>query len=69
MLQAYLNCISDLNSTHYERICYYVRHVQEANILSMMFDMFDERTLRTIMFAMFNERTKRTIYIFLIYRN
>jgi len=69
LLRAYSSYISDLDSTRYERICYYVRHVQETNILSMMFYMFDERTSQTIMFAMLNERTRQTIYIFLIYRN
>ncbi len=68
MLRAYLSYINDLDSTRYERIRYHIRHVQEANILSIMFDVFDERTLRTIMFAMFNKRTRRAIYIFLIYR-
>jgi len=58
VLRAYLNYISDLDSIRYERIYYYVRHVRETNILSMMFDMFDKRTLRIIMFAMLNERTR-----------
>jgi len=69
LLRTYLSCISNLDFTRYERIYYYVRHVQEANISNIMFNMFDERTLRTIMFAMFNEQARRTIYIFLIYRN
>ncbi len=69
MLRAYLSYTSDLDSIRYERIRHYTQHAQEASILNIMFDMFDERILRTIMFAMLNKRTRRTIYIFLIYRN
>ncbi len=36
--------------------------------MSMMFDMFDERTLRAIMFAMFDERARRATSIFFVYR-
>ena len=35
----------------------------------MMFDMFDERALRTIMLAIFDERARRAISISLVYRN
>jgi len=69
MLRAYQNYTSGLGSTPLGRIYYHARHVREASILSMMFDMLDERTLRAIMLAMFDERTRRVIRISLVYRN
>ncbi len=68
MLRAYSSCISDLGSTPLGRTYYYVRHARGANILSIMFNMFDEQILRTIIFAILNKQTKQTINIFLIYK-
>jgi len=51
------------------RTYYYIRHVQEASILSIMFTMFAKQILRTIILILFNKQTKQTINIFLIYRN
>jgi len=69
LLRAYQSCTSNLDSMHLERIYYYIRYAQEANILSIIFDMFDERALRTIMLVIFDKRARRVINIFLVYRN
>lgn len=55
MLQAYLSYISDLDSTRYESIYYYVRYAQEASISNIMLNMFNKRALRAIMFVMLNK--------------
>ena len=64
MLRAYPSCTSGLGSTRYGRICHHVRHARGASILSMMFDMFDERALRATMLAILDERARRAISIF-----
>ena len=69
MLRAYQSYTSGSGSTPLGRTYYHARHARGASILSMMFNMLDERTLRTIMFAMFDKQTRRTICIFLVYRN
>jgi len=68
MLRAYQSYTSGSSSTSLGRTYYYIRHTWEASILSIMFDMFDEQTLRTIMLAMFDKRARRTTRIFLVYR-
>jgi len=69
MLRAYQSCISGSGSTPLGRTCYHARDARGANILSIMFDMLDERTLRATMFAMLDKRARRTTSIFLVYRN
>ncbi len=68
MLRAYQSYTSGSSSTPQGQIYYHVRHAREASILSMMFIMFDERTLRAIMLAMFDERARRATSIFFVYR-
>jgi len=69
VLRAYQSCTSGLGSTPQGRTCYHARHARGASILSMMFDMFEERALRATMLAMFDERARRAISISFVYRN
>ena len=69
MLRAYQSCTSGLGSTSRRRTYYHVRHARGANILSMMFEMLDERALRVTMLAMFDERARRATSIPFVYRN
>jgi len=68
LLRAYLSYTSSLDSTSLKQIYYYTWYAREANILNIMFDIFDKQVLRAIILAILNKQAKQTISIFLIYR-
>jgi len=68
LLQAYLSYISSLDSTSLKQTYYYIRYTREANILNIIFDIFNKQVLQATIFAILNKQVKQAISIFLVYK-